>query len=118
MSQSFQPGDVLVFQIESGYGLLKLICISGDQEAPTWHLRAYKELFLDIDSAESAIEDVTHLTFSVDHAALTNRAFLATQVAILKRSEVNDDDRAILARWQEAGSTVTDSPVRLLLGLR
>jgi hypothetical protein len=118
MSQNFKPGDFLIFQIESGFGLLKLIGISGSQEDPVWHLRAFNELFLEIDTAEMAANSHEQLTVGMKHAALTNRAFLATQVAILKSDVISEEESAIVSDWIGQSLKPTDSPIRLLLGLR
>jgi hypothetical protein len=118
MSQNFKPGDFLIFQIESGFGLLKLLGISGSHEEPIWHLRAFNELFLDIETAEAALNSPEQLTISLNHAAITNRAFLATQVAILKSHLISEEEEATVATWRGQGTTTTDSPIRLLLGLR
>lgn len=118
MSQNFKSGDFLIFQIESGFGLLKLIGITEDSEGPIWHLRAFYELFLDVDSADQALSQHPALTVSLSHVALTNRAFLATQVAIMKSSDLAEDELQSVENWRTSGESPTDSPIRMLLGLR
>lgn len=118
MSQNFKPGDFLIFQVESGYGLLKLIEISGSDDDPIWHLRAFNELFLDVEGAENALSSPHSLSVSIGHVALTNRAFLATQVAIMKSGPLADEEISSLVEWKKSGENVIDSPIRLLLGLR
>lgn len=118
MSQNFKSGDFLIFQIESGFGLLKLIGLTEGAEGPIWHLRAFNELFLDVDSAEQALSEPKTLTVSLPHVALTNRAYLATQVAIMKSSDLTEDEILTVEEWRASGDSPTDSPVRLLLGLR
>jgi len=118
MSQNFNPGDYLIFQLESGYGLLKLIGRTGPTEEPIWHLKAFQELFLDIESADLALAKPETLTVSLHHAALTNRAFLATQVSIMIKGYVETTEESAVNAWQVAGSVPTDSPIRMLLGLR
>ena len=49
MSQNFQAGDYLIFQIESGYGLLRILAIYERDDERIWHLAAYNELFFDIE---------------------------------------------------------------------
>ena len=56
MSQKFQPGDYLIYQIESAYGLLRILAIEKTENDTIWHLAAYEEMFLEIDSADSALE--------------------------------------------------------------
>ena len=80
MSQNFQAGDFLIFQIESAYGLLRLLAIDETDQGTVWHLAAYNEMFLDIETADAAIENDSSLTISYPHLALTNRAFESTQV--------------------------------------
>ena len=118
MSQNFTPGDYLIFQIESGYGLLKIIGLTGPSDDPVWHLKAFQELFLDIDTADLALLDPSTLTVSMHHAALTNRAFLATQVSIMTKGSVETEETSLVTDWEVKGAIPTDSPIRMLLGLR
>lgn len=119
MSQNFDPGDFLVFQLESGYGLLRVIAVDQAQSDTVWHLAGYDEFFLDVDSAESAIAREEALKASHDHIALTNRAFESTQVARLTNVPLNDLDRAAYRRWlADPVREVSDRSVRLMLGLR
>ena len=55
MSQPFSPGDDLIFQLESGFGLLRVIAVEGEGAQTTWHLLAYDEFFPDVESAEVAL---------------------------------------------------------------
>lgn len=119
MSQDFKPGDYLLFQIEAAYGLLRLLAIEDEPRGRIWHLAAYEDMFLDPDSAETAIENPRSLKISLPHAALTNRAFEATQTARMKNEPLTDQDLAPLVKWKEDPSAeVSDRTVRLLLGLR
>ena len=86
MPQEFAPGDFLVFQLESGFGLLRVLGSEGDDGNKVWHLAAYRDLFLDVDSAEEAANHPDSLTVELPHVALTNRAFESTQVAKLTSS--------------------------------
>ncbi len=92
MSQNFQAGDFLIFQIESGYGLLRLLAIDETEAGTVWHLAAYYEMFMDIDSADAAIENFNRLTTSYPHLALTNRAFESTQVARMKNEALKNEE--------------------------
>lgn len=119
MSQNFQAGDFLIFQIESGYGLLRLLAVEESGAGKIWHLAAYNEMFLDIDSADAAIENSASLTVSYPHLALTNRAFESTQVARMSNQPLPDKDLNALREWSEnPHRKVSDLSVRLLLGLR
>ncbi len=119
MSQNFQAGDYLIFQIESGYGLLRILEIDETADSTIWHLAAYNEMFMDIDSADAAIENFNNLTISYPHLALTNRAFESTQVARMKNEPLENEDLKAFVEWQDnLHRKVSDLSVRLLLGLR
>jgi len=114
MPQVIEPGDFLVFQLEAGYGLLRVLGSEGDDGDKVWHLAAYRDLFLDVDSAEQAVNNA-QLTVELPHVALTNRAFESTQVAKLTNAPLDNT----LGAWQAGGSTpIQDRSIRLLLGLR
>ena len=119
MSQDFQAGDFLIFQIESAYGLLRILVIEETENGTVWHLAAYNEMFLDIETADAALENSSSLTLSKSHIAVTNRAFEATQVARMKNEPLHEAELEHLAEWRknEQGE-VSDMSVRLLLGLR
>jgi hypothetical protein len=114
MPQEFEPGDFLVFQLEAGYGLLRVLGSEGEDGDKVWHLAAYRDLFLDVDSAEDAVNSA-QLTVELPHVALTNRAFESTQVAKLTNAPLDNTLRA----WNaENSAPVQDRSIRLLLGLR
>lgn len=115
MSQDFQSGDYLVFQIESGFGLLRILHIEGDSESRIWHLQAFEDLFPDVDSADAAVAESRALSVSLPHIALTHRAFEATQVARLANHPLGAAERELVSR---AEGTVSDRSIRLMLGLR
>ena len=73
MSQQFSAGDDLIFQLESGFGLLRVLAV--EPEAGVWHLMAYEDLFPDVESAERALTEPESLSVRKEHMALTNRAF-------------------------------------------
>lgn len=119
MSQNFQPGDFLIFLLESGYGLLRVLAIGEKDGDPVWHLAAYQDLFLDVEMADAALTDPANLTLSHPHLALTNRAFESTQVARMKNVPLTDQDLIAYDLWESFGNgEVSDRSVRLLLGLR
>ncbi|HEV7642823.1 MAG TPA: hypothetical protein VGO50_02675 [Pyrinomonadaceae bacterium] len=117
--QNFQAGDFLLFQVESGYGLLRVLAMDeGDGGAPIWHLAAYEELFLDSEMADGAVAN-NSLTINIPHIALTNRAFEATQVAKLSYRELTGGELAAYDIWvADPGHEISDTSIRLLLGLR
>ncbi len=119
MSQNFQAGDFLIFQIESGYGLLRLLAIDETAGETVWHLTAYNELFMDVESIDVALEDYQRLTVSHPHLALTTRAFEATQVARMTNVPITGEDLSGLRDWRnDSARRVSDLSVRLLLGFR
>ncbi|MEP7039670.1 MAG: hypothetical protein ABI891_15160, partial [Acidobacteriota bacterium] len=116
---NFQAGDFLIFQIESGYGLLRLLSIEEMPDDKIWHLASYNEMFLDINSANEALENASNLTINYPHIALTTRAFEATQVARMKNESLTENELEAFDIWkQSADSKVSDRSVRLMLGLR
>lgn len=119
MSQNFQAGDFLIFQIESGYGLLRLLAIEDAPEDKIWHLASYNELFLDIDTADAALENASTLTINHPHIALTTRAFEATQVARMKNEPLTENELKAFDNWKnDPNRQVSDRSLRLMLGMR
>ncbi len=119
MSQNFQPGDFLVFQLESGFGLLRILAIEEKDSDPVWHFAAYNEFYPDVDTAEAAIDSAQSLSINLPHAALTNRAFLSTQCARLKNIPLSDEELKPYQDWLQNGSReISDRSIRLILGLR
>jgi hypothetical protein len=119
MSQDFQAGDYLIFQIESGYGLLRLLAIDENGNDTIWHLAAYNELFLDVETADLALENPASLSVSSPHIALTNRAFESTQVARMKNEPLTGEELELYNEWKENPERqISDRSIRLMLGLR
>jgi hypothetical protein len=119
MSQDFQAGDFLIFQIESAYGLLRILAIEDVEGEKVFHLAGYDEMFLDIDSADAALADYRGLTVGKPHMALTTRAFESTQVARMGNAALTDAELKAFEDWkQSAERSISDLSVRLLLGLR
>lgn len=112
--RQFMPGDFLVFQLESGFGLLRVLDVKGQDDDPVWHIAAYKDLFMDVDMAEAALQNPTSLTIEKPHLALTNRAFESTQVAKMTNVPLNEEESSRLDEPFE----ISDRSVRLMLGLR
>lgn len=120
MAREFQPGDDLLFQLESGFGLLRVLAIdemeSGD---PVWHLLAYEDLFLDGEMAENALQNPENLKISIPHMALTNRAFERTPTAKLLNRPVSVEEIKSYNEWLEnPEKKISDRSVLLMLGLR
>lgn len=116
---SFVSGDFLIFQLESGYALLRVLAVDETDAGEVWHLAAYKDLFLDVEAVDEALDDATSLIIDKPHVALTNRAFESTQVARMRNVPLREDDLEDLKAWKlSAEKTVSDRSIRLLLGLR
>ena len=118
MEQSFSPGDDLIFQLESGFGLLRVIAVEQTSRWRVWHLMAYEELFLDVETAERALENPDSLHIRKGHMALTDRAFERTPAARLGNRPVRDGEKAAYQEWIESGGEISDRSALLMLGLR
>lgn len=119
MSQNFQAGDFLIFQIESGYGLLRLLELEEIENDQIWHLTAYNEMFLDIEMADEFLKNPQNLTVSIPHVALTNRAFESTQTARMGNQPLNETDLKPLEDWKSGENReIFDRSIRLMLGMR
>jgi len=120
MSQeNLAPGDFLVFQLESGFALLRVLAIDKIGNAKVWHLAAYQDFFEDIETAENATRASEGLTVSEPHLALTDRAFESTQVAKISAVALTEQDVHSLNEWRnDPHHKVSDRSVRLMLGLR
>ena len=117
MEQPFGPGDDLVFQLESGFGLLRVLAIEERDGRRVWHLLAYEELFPDVESAESALRR-PGLHVRNPHLALTDRAFERTPAARLGNRPVTEDEQRAVDDWKTANGQVSDRSALLMLGLR
>lgn len=119
MSDIFSPGDILIFQIEAGYGLLRVIGTSAAEAGKIWHISAYSDLYMDIEMADEAASKPDLLDVSIPHIALTERAFLSTQVSRLGNITLTENELAGFSVWQNSEEKeVSDRSIRLLLGLR
>src|SRR5438270_710145 len=97
----FASGDDLIFQLESGFGLLRVIAIDEDADKTTWHLMAYEELFPDVETAEQSLANSESLHIRKPHMALTDRAFERTPAARLGNRPVSEDERGEYEKWRE-----------------
>ena len=120
MAQDFAAGDDLIFQLESGFGLLRVIAT--DEHEPhgrVWHLLAYEELFPDIETAEAALTAAENLHLRAPHLALTERAFERTPAARLGNRPVNEGELAPYRAWlANPAREISDRSALLMLGLR
>jgi len=117
MSHTFNPGDDLVFQLESGFGLLRLLAVEGEGSDTVWHLLAYDEFFPDVESAEAALRK-GQLPVRTAHMALTNRAFERTPTARIGNRPVTDNELAAYQTWLDSDRRVHDRSALLMLGIR
>lgn len=119
MAQAFEAGDDLIFQLESGFGLLRVLKV--DEREGTghiWHLMAYEELFPDVESAEAALRSPENLHVRKAHMALTDRAFERTPAARLGNRPVSEEELSAYKDWAENDREVSDRSALLMLGLR
>ena len=114
----FQAGDDLIFQLESGFGLLRVLAIDGEGVDSVWHLLAYEDFYPNVESAESALAGPQSLTVRKAHMALTNRAFERTPAARLGNRPVHDDELSEYRKWLEGDRLVSDRSALLMLGIR
>ncbi|MBK7935461.1 MAG: hypothetical protein KA956_13395 [Pyrinomonadaceae bacterium] len=118
MSQTFQPGDFLVFQLEAGFALLRVLSVDDSSDELVWHIAAYDDFYLDVEMAEAAINVETPCS-SIPHIALTNRAFESTQVAKITNKPLTIPEIEPLLNWKNSSNgEISDRSVRLMLGLR
>ena len=117
MSNPFSPGDDLIFQLESGFGLLRVLAVDGEGAEAVWHLLAYDDFFPDVESAEAALAG-SALPVRKAHMALTNRAFERTPAARLGNRPVAEDELAAYRDWLNGERRVSDRSALLMLGIR
>ena len=114
----FVPGDDLIFQLESGFGLLRVLAVDGEGSEAVWHLLAYDEFFPDVESAELRLAKGDPLPVRQPHLALTNRAFERTPTARLGNRPVTDDELVAYNAWLNSAREVSDRSALLMLGIR
>ena len=118
MRHEFTSGDDLIFQLESGFGLLRLIAVEGTESGTVWHLMAYEELFPDVESAERSLANPESLQIRKPHMALTDRAFERTPAARLGNRPLSQSERGEYEKWLAGGREISDRSALLMLGLR
>lgn len=118
MAQSFVPGDDLIFQLESGFGLLRVIAVEERNGQTVWHLMAYEELFPDVETAEQALAHAELLHVRCAHMALSQRAFERTPAARLGNRPVTGTERSAYQEWSDNAGQVSDRSALLMLGIR
>ena len=114
----FEAGDDLIFQLESGFGLLRVLAAEGEGGGTVWHLLAYDDFFPDVESAEAALAGPTSLPVRKAHMALTNRAFERTAAARLGNRPVTNSELVEYRKWLDSDRVVSDRSALLMLGIR
>ena len=119
MARDFTAGDVLIFQLESGYGLLKVLAIDETPDETIWHVAAFEDLFLDAETADLALQTPDQMAYGYPHLALTNRAFESTQTSKMTNFPLTKEEQNIVQAWRESPARrIHDRSIRLLLGYR
>lgn len=119
MAREFQAGDNLIFQLESGFGLLRVLGAEETDGGLIWHLAAYEDLFLDGETAEAALQNPETLRVSIPHIAMTNRAFERTPTARLSNHPLSEEETQRIADWQaNPQAEPVDRSALQMLGLR
>ncbi|MCM3871938.1 MAG: hypothetical protein ND895_14740 [Pyrinomonadaceae bacterium] len=119
MAQSFAPGDDLVFQLESGFGLLRVLAVDGQGPETVWHLLAYEDFYPNIEAAEAALTKPDFLAVRKAHFALTDRAFERTPAALLGNHPVTEQELVPYREWLGSeAKDVSDRSALLILGIR
>lgn len=118
MALEFAAGDDLVFQVESGFGLIRVLGVAGEGEGRVWHIRVYEEFYPEVEAAEAALAAGGDLPARIPHVALTEHAFAKTPAARLGRRPVAERESEAVARWEREGGPVQDRSVLLMLGMR
>jgi hypothetical protein len=118
MALTYAPGDDLVFQMESGFGLMRVLASEGEGEGAVWHVLVYFDFYPDVESAEAALAGGRALAVREPHLALTTHAFEKTPAALLLNRPVREEELEPLRRWRSEGGAVNDRSLLLMLGMR
>ena len=119
MALPIEPGDDLIFQLESGFGLLRVLAIEERGGETIWHLLAYEEFFPDVETAEAALNNAAPLGIRAAHLPLTDHAFGKTPAARLGNRPVTEDELAAYRAWSANDNAQPfDRSALLMLGLR
>ncbi len=118
MALNYAAGDDLVFQMESGFGLVRVLGSEGEGAGAVWHVLVYQEFYPDVESAEAALAGGGALAVREPHLALTEHAFEKTPAARLGNRPVEDEELEALRRWRGGGGRAHDRSLLLMLGMR
>jgi len=119
MTHAFAPGDNLVFQLESGFGIMRILAIEEDANGEAvWHLSVAEDFYPDVETAEAALMTNVPLPVRAAHLALTTYAFEKTAAARLNNTAIRDDELEAYRAWRERGGEVSNRSVLMMLGFR
>lgn len=118
MALEFEAGDDLVFQVESGFGLLRVLAREGEGDERVWHILVYEDFYPDVEAAEAALGSGRVLATRLPHVALTEHAFEKTPAARLGNRPVVEKELEPLEDWRARGGHAHDRSVLLMLGMR
>ena len=118
MALVYEPGDDLVFQVESGFGLMRVLASEGEGRERVWHILVYRDFYPDVESADAALASGRELETREPHLALTEHAFEKTPAARVLNRPVREEELAEVRRWRDAGGAAQDRSVLLMLGMR
>lgn len=119
MALQFSAGDDLIFQLESGFGLIRVLAVETGEQGRIWHVLIYEDFYPDVETAEAAIARGGPFGVRRAHLALTEHAFEKTPAARLGNRPVRDDELAAYREWAaRGGQEVSDRSILLMLGMR
>jgi hypothetical protein len=118
MALPFAPGDDLIFQLESGFGILRVLAVEERDGQRVWHVLVYEDFYGDVETAEAALASGRELEARLPHLALTEHAFEKTPAARLGNRPVTEKELAPYHEWTAGGGRAHDRSVLLMLGLR
>lgn len=118
MALEFSAGDDLLFQLESGFGLMRVLKVEAEGEDAVWHILVYEDFYPDVETAEAALSNPEALRARVKHLALTDRALERTPAARLGNRTVTDDELDAYRAWLEDDGQVYDRSILQMIGMR
>ncbi len=122
MALDYAPGDDLVFQLESGFGLFRVLAAERSGAETIWHVLVYEDFYPEVEMAEAALTAAAAqtgaLAVRLPHLALTDRALERTPAARLRNRAVTQDELAPVRAWREHNGEVFDRSLLQMLGIR
>ncbi len=119
MALDYAPGDDLVFQLESGFGLFRVLAVERRDAETVWHVLVYEDFYPEVEMAEAALTpEGGALGVRVPHLALTDRALERTPAARLGNRAVTESELAAVRAWRAGNGEVFDRSILQMLGIR